>query len=264
MGYELRRQMREALGPDIAGLQRAIALEIADDANDETRRSFVTLETLARWTAAKDTAVVRTSLKRLATAGWEFRVPIGQGKDGRLLYAVPGRRMEFRVPPFEGATTVPPSEPKEEPRFPIGVTTVPTEGTTVPTEGTGVTPFPSPTSVTSSISSPQPSAPPATPGTDTAAAFDAFWQAYPRRVAKADARKAYASALKAGADPQHITDAAGRHAAHWSAEGRAPTYVPYPATWLRRESYNDELHTPQPAKPQQPTTYQDYSERGIF
>jgi len=31
MGYELRRQLREVLGPDITGLQRAVALEIADD-----------------------------------------------------------------------------------------------------------------------------------------------------------------------------------------------------------------------------------------
>ncbi|MFF2768835.1 MULTISPECIES: hypothetical protein [Streptomyces] len=32
MSSELRRQLREALGPDIKGLQRAVALEIADDA----------------------------------------------------------------------------------------------------------------------------------------------------------------------------------------------------------------------------------------
>lgn len=112
MGYQLRRDLREALGPGIKGLQRAVALEIADDANDNTRESLVPLEVLARWTSAGSTDVVRNALKRLAEAGWEFRVPIGKGKDGRLLYAVPGIRMTFLVPPFtvEGVATAPPSE----------------------------------------------------------------------------------------------------------------------------------------------------------
>lgn len=111
MGYELRRQLREALGPDITGLQRAVALEIADDANERTRRSAAPLEKLALWTGAKDTSVVRNALKRLASAGWEFRVPIGKGKDGRTLYAVPGQRMTFYVPHFEeGATATPKGE----------------------------------------------------------------------------------------------------------------------------------------------------------
>ncbi|MFM9616790.1 hypothetical protein ACKI14_02370 [Streptomyces turgidiscabies] len=100
MGYELRREIREALGPSVTGLQRAVALEIADDARHDAdgRRSRASLKDLARWTGAKDTAVVRNALKRLAEAGWEFRVPIGKGKDGRILYATPGHSMEFRVP----------------------------------------------------------------------------------------------------------------------------------------------------------------------
>jgi hypothetical protein len=106
MGFELRRQLRDALGPGITGLQRAVALEIADDARHDAdgRRSRASLKDLARWTGAKDTAVVRNALKRLAEAGWDFRVPIGKGKDGRTLYATPGQAMEFRVPyPPEGA-----------------------------------------------------------------------------------------------------------------------------------------------------------------
>ncbi len=106
MGYELRREIREALGPNVTGLQRAVALEIADDARHDAdgRRSRASLKDLARWTGAKDTAVVRNALKRLAEAGWEFRVAIGKGKDGRILYATPGHAMEFRVPyPPEGA-----------------------------------------------------------------------------------------------------------------------------------------------------------------
>ncbi|MDH6432604.1 hypothetical protein M2158_001081 [Streptomyces sp. SAI-144] len=141
MGYQLRRQLREVLGPDIAGLQRAVALEIADDANDDTRKSYAALEDLRRWTAAKDVNVVRNALKRLAAAGWEFRVPIGKGRDGRVLYAIPGVRMTFRVPNFKGVATATPTNPeggatatpktgKGEPQLPIGVATARSEGAT--------------------------------------------------------------------------------------------------------------------------------------
>jgi hypothetical protein len=110
VGSSLRRQLREALPESVKGLPRAVALEIADDArwddgwryNPETgRRSKATLSDLVRWTAAKNERVVRDALRNLALAGWEFRVPFGKGADGRLLYAVPGRAAEFRVPDFE-------------------------------------------------------------------------------------------------------------------------------------------------------------------
>ncbi|GGK18288.1 hypothetical protein GCM10011583_57720 [Streptomyces camponoticapitis] len=118
MGSELRRQLREVLGPDIKGLQRAVALEIADDARyndawgyDPTgRRSKARLADLVRWTAAKDELSVREMLRRLSVAGWEFRLPIGTGRDGRPLYAVPGTAMQFRVPDFKAPTVVGPME----------------------------------------------------------------------------------------------------------------------------------------------------------
>lgn len=117
MGSSLRRQLREVLPPEIKGLQRAIALEIADDARyddgwrydpENGRCSKARLADLVRWTGAKDELSVREMLRRMAVAGWEFRVPIGKGKDGRPLYAVPGRAMQFRVPDFQGPTVVGP------------------------------------------------------------------------------------------------------------------------------------------------------------
>ncbi|QLJ05721.1 hypothetical protein HZZ00_35010 [Streptomyces sp. NEAU-sy36] len=117
MGSNLRRQLREALPPSIKGLQRAVALEIADDARydddwnyspEHGRRSKVRLADLVRWTAAKDELSVREMLRRLSLAGWEFRLPIGKDKNGNLMYAVPGKAMTFRVPDFEGPTTVGP------------------------------------------------------------------------------------------------------------------------------------------------------------
>lgn len=149
MGYELRRRLREALGPEITGLQRAVALEIADDANERTRRSAASLEKLVLWTGAKDASVVRNALKRLAANGWEFRVPIGKGKDGRTLYAVPGTRMTFMVPHTEGGATATPS--KGEHGLPLDGATAPpsepqggagahSEGAPAPSEGAGAPP----------------------------------------------------------------------------------------------------------------------------
>lgn len=242
MGYQLRRDLRLALGPDIKGLQRAVALEIADDANDNTRESLVTVEVLAQWTAAGSTDVIRTMLKRLSAAGWEFRVPIGKGKDGRLIFAVPGVRTTFRVPEFtvEGVTVVP---PKEEPTFPHGVTvvpprgaeggtTVPSEGTVVPSQGTHVPPFPSP---------------PHSPHVDTKdspgaeqhlEAFGAFWLTYPKKKAREEAKRAWIAAINRGAKPEHIVKAAQAYARERAQQD--PKFTKYPATWLNKGCYDDE------------------------
>lgn len=146
MGSRLRRDLREVLPASIKGLQRAIALEIADDARyddswryspESGRHSKARLSDLVRWTGAKDELSIREMLRRLAVAGWEFRVPIGTGKDGRPLYAVPGRAMQFRVPDFEGPTVVGPCS-DEESEGPTVVGEGPTtvgEGPTVVAEG---------------------------------------------------------------------------------------------------------------------------------
>ncbi|MGW1998467.1 hypothetical protein [Embleya sp. NPDC001921] len=185
MGYELRRQLREALGPDITGLQRAVALEIADDAGDKTRESYATLEALARWTGAKSTEVVRNALKRLAAAGWEFRIPLGKGKDGRVLYAVPGTRMTFKVPHFEGVAPAPPSDDKGEQGLPIGGAGARSEGAPAPSEGAGAPPFSSYSSLSSSIPSCEAPADDAIPGqTCLIAAAEEADADKPRRAAK--------------------------------------------------------------------------------
>lgn len=68
--------------------------------------------------------------------------------------------------------------------------------------------------------------------------FDAFYAAYPKRVAKETARKAWISALKRGAAADHVIAAAARYADE--RQGQDPKFTPYPATWLNRGSYDDE------------------------
>lgn len=67
--------------------------------------------------------------------------------------------------------------------------------------------------------------------------FDDFWKAYPKRVAKEGARKAWAAAVKRGVSPEHIAAAARRYAEHPPDEAR---FIPNPQTWLNGGRYDDE------------------------
>jgi hypothetical protein len=71
-------------------------------------------------------------------------------------------------------------------------------------------------------------------------AFDEFWAAYPRRIAKAAARKAWEKAIKAKADPQIIIAAATRYATDPRRTESDIKYTPHPATWLNQERWTDE------------------------
>lgn len=165
MGHEIRRALRDVLPPTIKGLMRAVALEIADDAWDDSRLSKdATLENLAKWTATPSTATIRDALKRLAAAGWEFRVPIGTGRDGRRLYAVPGIAVKFKVPEFElpgqprtgeatpakGEPGLPLADPKGESPLPRRESGLPQKESPLPRKESGLPP--SPSTPTSSLS----------------------------------------------------------------------------------------------------------------
>jgi hypothetical protein len=69
--------------------------------------------------------------------------------------------------------------------------------------------------------------------------FDEFWSIYPRKIAKAVARKAW----------QRLTDeqqlmaakAIDTHCQYWSAKETELEFIPHPATWLNQERWEDEL-----------------------
>jgi hypothetical protein len=71
--------------------------------------------------------------------------------------------------------------------------------------------------------------------------FDDFWASYPRKVAKRAAEKAYASAIKRGAEPAEILTAVRRYAA--VAATSDPKFVAHPTTWLNQGRYDDEPST---------------------
>lgn len=69
--------------------------------------------------------------------------------------------------------------------------------------------------------------------------FALFWAAYPRRVAKKEARKAWAQ-VDGAAHLDAILSALAWQVAQpsWTKDDGA--FVPHPATWLRGERWDDE------------------------
>jgi hypothetical protein len=63
--------------------------------------------------------------------------------------------------------------------------------------------------------------------------FDEFWNLYPKKVAKADALKAWNKAIKRKS-PDDLLKLTKVY-----SEGKLPdmTYIPYPASWLNKELY---------------------------
>jgi hypothetical protein len=71
--------------------------------------------------------------------------------------------------------------------------------------------------------------------------FDQFWAIYPRKIAKADARKAWLQTKDVRPDIAKLLCAiqAACKTEQWMKSGGA--FIPYPATWLRGERWEDEL-----------------------
>jgi hypothetical protein len=76
---------------------------------------------------------------------------------------------------------------------------------------------------------------------DQDAEFAEFWSVYPRKMAKVDAKKAWAQTGDKRPPLAIILTAvlAARNSESWRKDGGA--YIPYPATWLRGERWDDVL-----------------------
>ena len=75
-------------------------------------------------------------------------------------------------------------------------------------------------------------------GSDADPDFAAFWDTYPRRVAKGQARKAWKTAIvKRGVDPKAIILGAERYRDDRERLSRPIEYTAHPATWLNGERW---------------------------
>jgi uncharacterized protein YdaU (DUF1376 family) len=70
--------------------------------------------------------------------------------------------------------------------------------------------------------------------------FNRFWQLWPKRVAKADARRAWAKAC-GKVHPTELLAAVAEFAA--TPMGKSGRYCPHPATWLNDERWSDDRAT---------------------
>lgn len=68
--------------------------------------------------------------------------------------------------------------------------------------------------------------------------FDEFWKAYPRKVGKGDARRAFEKAAKKVQLPVLLA-ALDLQKRGWDD----PKFIPFPATWLNGERWEDEIKT---------------------
>lgn len=73
--------------------------------------------------------------------------------------------------------------------------------------------------------------------------FDIFWAAYPRKVGKATARRAFDAAIRRAGRPTLVIEGARRLATDPNLPERE--FIPHPPTWLNRDGWEDE---PLPAR----------------
>lgn len=85
--------------------------------------------------------------------------------------------------------------------------------------------------------------------------FKAFWKAYPRKVGKRDAAKAWTQTGKERPPVAELLEALDRLKAspQWSRDGGQ--FIPHPATWLRRGGWDDEPEATQVAPPNRPRKF---------
>jgi len=95
---------------------------------------------------------------------------------------------------------------------------------------------------------------PPTPKGGEPAGFEKWWSIYPRKTAKASARKAYAAAIRK-VRPEILLAAVAAYP--WSPEAR---FIPHPATWLNGERWDDESA----GAPQLPLAPADQWERRLL
>ena len=82
-------------------------------------------------------------------------------------------------------------------------------------------------------------------GSDDDLDFVAFWSAYPRKIGKGHARKAWRAAVVGShVDPKEIILACERFRDETRMQRTEQKFIPHPTTWLNAERYGDETASP--------------------
>lgn len=209
-----------------------VLIALADSANDDGTGAWPAVGTLAERARCSPRSVQR-HLRLLIDAhlirAGNQELVAGYRADRRPtvydlnLSRTRGDRLSPRT---DGVTPV---APRGDTGGTDGVTPVTPRGDTGVTQTVLKHPSNSPEELSLNLE-PQPMATPITPD-----GFDSFWGIYPRKIAKADAAKAWRAAVKV-ADVEAILAGAQRYAADPT---RTPQFTAYPATWLRACRWDD-------------------------
>ncbi|WP_415840878.1 helix-turn-helix domain-containing protein [Nocardiopsis rhodophaea] len=229
---------------------RLVLLAIADCASGDGTNAWPSTEELCRKTNLSERAV-QAGIKKCVELG-ELKVELHAGRRGTNLFTVIMRTPAESAPPQDvhPAKSAPPQNlpGSEEPQvnLPTPAGSAP-PAESAPPQNQRRTPA---ESAPGTVNEPSldididaflrhpPGEDPPPPGSDNDPWFRAFWDAYPKKKSKGEARKAWAQVLALGADARLIITAARRYAA--DRTGEDPRFTAYPATWLRAERYNDE------------------------
>ena len=87
--------------------------------------------------------------------------------------------------------------------------------------------------------------------------FQAWYSAYPKKVARLDAERAWKKLTPA--QQQSAIEALPKHCAKWLSDGTDRNYIPHPATWLNGQRWEDEIEIEV-----KPTTNWRQSEQGTL
>lgn len=195
---------------DISTSEKMVLLVLADHADDEGRNSWPSIATVARKSSVSPRQAQRilTSLKKRGLVRVEKQA--GGNREMR-----DDRRPNRYWVTLDGVTSMTPRDDQRGDTHDVN----------------GVTPM-----------SPKPSIEPSNKDKSVPDRFDEFWKAYPNRVAKGAAVRAFKSALNK-CDADTIIAAAAQYA---SDPKRDPEFTAHAATWLNGERWLDEV---EPVKP---------------
>lgn len=225
-----------------SGGELLVQLAIADHASDDGTNAWPSVETLARKCRVHPRTIQR-SIRSLVAMGQLAVVEHGGNVAGRSRREQPNAyTVTMRHPVADrhpvAAEDAPPRQDAADPPG-VGATQTIHEPSTEPSISRATPPL---ELVTQPGAAPDP--------------FAAFWTAYPRKVGKPAAERAYRSAVKGGAKPDAIRAGLDLWLAYWKAARTATEYVPHPSTWLAQARWDDKPTTATATGPRAPITSQ--------
>lgn len=261
MSIELVSEVFDHCPAEVSPAERLILLAIAEQAQDKDRTDggrFIAARTcfpgqglMERMTGLGKSGF-GDALRRLSKRNLEVRVAIAIDKSGRPIYAAKGHNTVYRLPALKGLAT---ATPLPAPKALAAARPLPLKGLALTTQrscsdDTKVLPQQGPnhkepevTSLPTLIDVSTPSA--TSQKADTENEFLQWYSTYPKKQAKAAARKAFTTARK---KTDLGTLLASTQAYANSVKGKELRFIAMPASWLNQDRWEDEL-TPQRSQP---------------